>query len=145
MAPQGSHGAIPIDTLHPNQQKFSGHVLLVEDNEINQLVAGEVLDNLGVTFDTAANGRIAVEMAESRDYDLILMDIQMPEMDGYQATERIRSQGIATPIYALSANVMNNEIETASNAGFDGYLTKPLEIEELLSCLRRFLNIVRHI
>ena len=145
MASQGSPGAIPIDTLHPNQQKFSGHVLLVEDNEINQLVAGEVLDNLGVTFDTAANGRIAVEMAESRDYDLILMDIQMPEMDGYQATERIRSQGIATPIYALSANVMNNEIETASNAGFDGYLTKPLEIEELVSCLRRFLSTGSHI
>jgi len=145
MAPQGSPGAIPIDTLHPNQQKFSGRVLLVEDNEINQLVAGEVLDNLGVTFDTAENGRIAVDMAESRNYDLILMDIQMPEMDGYEATERIRSKGIATPIYALSANVMKNEVETASNAGLDGYLTKPLEIDELVSCLKRFLIAGSHI
>ena len=144
-APQLFDGVITKDALQPTQEKFSGHVLLVEDNEINQLVAGEVLDNLGVTFDTAENGRIAVDMAESRNYDLILMDIQMPEMDGYEATERIRSKGIATPIYALSANVMKNEIETASNAGLDGYLTKPLEIDELVSCLQRFLIAGSHI
>jgi signal transduction histidine kinase/ActR/RegA family two-component response regulator len=130
---------VTIDSSQSTQEKFSGHVLLVEDNEINQLVAGEVLDNLGVTFDTAANGRIAVDMAESGAYDLILMDIQMPEMDGYEATEKIRSKGSTTPICALSANVLKNEIETAANAGFDGYLTKPLEVEELITYLKKFL------
>ncbi len=120
--------------------RFAGHVLLVEDNEINQLVAGEVLEGLGVTFDIAGNGKIAVEMVNAQEYDLILMDIQMPEMDGYEATENIRASGKTTPICALSANVMKNEIETARDAGIDAYLTKPLEIEELIDCLQKFLS-----
>ena len=130
----------PASTSEQAGQRFSGHVLLVEDNEINQLVAGEVLDGLGVTFDVAENGKVAVKMVQAREYDLILMDIQMPEMDGYEATEKIRSSGKTTPICALSANVMKNEIDTARDAGIDAYLTKPLEIEELIACLQRFLK-----
>ena len=130
----------PVSDTEQPMPRFTGHVLLVEDNEINQLVAGEVLEGLGVTFDIAGNGKIAVEMVEAKDYDLILMDIQMPEMDGYEATENIRASGKTTPICALSANVMKNEIETARDAGIDAYLTKPLEIEELIDCLKRFLT-----
>lgn len=130
----------PVSDTEQPMPRFAGHVLLVEDNEINQLVAGEVLEGLGVTFDIAENGKIAVEMVNAQDYDLILMDIQMPVMDGYEATEKIRSSGKTTPICALSANVMKNEIETARDAGIDAYLTKPLEIEELIDCLKRFLT-----
>jgi len=118
---------------------FTGHLLLVEDNDINQLVAGEVLKGFGLTYDIADNGKIAVDMVRSTNYDLILMDIQMPVMDGYESTEKIRASGITTPICALSANVMKNEIASAHNAGIDAYLTKPLEIEDLAACLKKFL------
>ena len=115
-------------------------ILITEDERITALDLKMTLEKLGyLVVGSVASGEESIEYARRLKPDLVLMDIQMPEMDGYEATERIRSKGIATPIYALSANVMKNEIETASNAGLDGYLTKPLEIDELVSCLQRFL------
>lgn len=110
-----------------------GRVLVVEDNDINQLVATGMLESLGYEVTTADNGRHALEVLESETFDVILMDCQMPEMDGYEATKRIRglnNRGIAgTPIIALTANAMSGDSEKCIAAGMDDYLAKPFEPE----------------
>lgn len=122
--------------------KLEGHILLVEDNSINQLVSGEMLTSLGLTFDIAQDGKQAVQKVKNAPhYDLILMDVQMPLMDGYQATKTLREQGIATlPIVGLSANAMKEDEQNAFDAGMNGYLTKPIKRNALISTLRQFLN-----
>lgn len=112
-------------------------ILLAEDNRINAMVLGKVLKKWGVEQDVAENGRIALEMAASKSYDYILMDIHMPEMDGFEATKRLRSeQGLnnATPVFALTADItaeQQDEFETY----FNGFLLKPIEKEKLYEAL----------
>lgn len=110
---------------------LGGRVLVVEDNEINQMVALGMLESLGYDVDTADNGRLALEALEDSVYDIILMDCQMPEMDGYEATQRIRKHsnpGVAsTPVIALTANAMSGDAEKCLAAGMDDYLSKPFE------------------
>lgn len=137
----------PSSTLPPrlplfDETKLEGHILLVEDNSINQLVSGEMLTSLGLTFDIAEDGRQAVQKVKNAPhYDLILMDVQMPLMDGYQATQTLRNQGItALPIVGLSANAMKEDEQHAIDAGMNGYLTKPIKRNALISTLRQFLN-----
>jgi two-component system sensor histidine kinase/response regulator len=118
------------------------HVLLVEDNPINQRVAEKMLARLGYQVDTANNGVEATErMARSR-YDVVLMDCQMPEMDGYEATQRIRAmeQRIArTPIVAVTANAMAADRERCLAAGMDDFLSKPLTVKGLEAMLARYV------
>ena len=106
-------------------------VLVVEDNEINQLVAIGMLEGLGFDVSTADNGKYALQALDENTYDLILMDCQMPEMDGYEATGRIRqhenSTVASTPIIALTANAMSGDAEKCISAGMDDYLSKPFE------------------
>ena len=108
-----------------------GKVLVVEDNEINQLVAMGMLESLGYDVDTADNGLLALTALEDSLYDVILMDCQMPEMDGYEATGKIRAHENAEvaniPIIALTANAMSGDAEKCLNAGMDDYLSKPFE------------------
>jgi len=115
------------------QQIDSGRVLVVEDNEVNQMVAMGMLESIGYEVDTADNGVFALEALEESTYDIILMDCQMPEMDGYEATKRIRKhsnkQTAATPIIALTANAMSGDAEKCLAAGMDDYLSKPFEPE----------------
>lgn len=121
----------------------SGHVLLVEDNEINRIVAREMLLAAGHTVTEAFNGLIAVEKAESQRFDLILMDISMPEMDGRAATRAIRaSSGLSadTPIVALTANAMEKEQEAFLSDGMNSILTKPLSRAALLEVLAKYLG-----
>jgi len=117
----------------------SWHILLVDDNPINLKIAGTVLQRHSHTFETAENGLIAVEKAKNNHYDLILMDIQMPDMDGYEATRVIRkwelSQGHYTPIIALTACVLNNEERLCKQAGMDAFLSKPLRVKDLIAKL----------
>lgn len=121
--------------------QYEGHILLVEDNNINQAVAGEMLNLLGVTFDIAEDGQQAVtKIVNSPQYDLVLMDIQMPVMDGYEATRTIRLQGHdKLTICGLSANAMKQDYEKAKEAGMDDYIVKPLKHKLLENLIAKYL------
>lgn len=118
--------------------KFAGrHMLIVEDNEINQLVIEAILDNLGITSDIVSDGKQAVEKVGSGLYDAVLMDCQMPIMDGYEATKRIRKllKYNTIPILALTADVTEEGKNRAAESGFNSHLSKPIIEENLLSAL----------
>ena len=123
------------------QLEYDGHVLLVEDNSINQVVTGEMLRVLGITFDIAENGQQAVtKVINSAHYDLVLMDIQMPVMDGYEATKEIRQQGLLDLIICgLSANAMKEDFVQAKEVGMNEYLTKPLKLVSLEDMFSKYL------
>ena len=121
-------------------QRFAGHVLLVEDNFVNQKVAVRFLERLGCTVEVAGNGAEGVAACKERQFDIVLMDLQMPVMDGMTATRKIRDWEISghTPIIALTANAMTGDRELCEAAGMDGYLTKPIEVERLRNILAKF-------
>jgi signal transduction histidine kinase/CheY-like chemotaxis protein/HPt (histidine-containing phosphotransfer) domain-containing protein len=118
-------------------------ILLVEDNEINLQMTREVLENLGFETATASRGAQAVQMAEQNQYDAILMDIRMPEMDGYEAAKRIRSMKdkMDIPIIALSADAVEGVVEKGKEAGMCSYLIKPLDPAKLIECLRMYIPV----
>jgi two-component system, sensor histidine kinase and response regulator len=122
------------------QQRFHGHVLLVEDNFVNQKVAVRFLERLGCTVEVASHGADGVAACQQRHFDIVLMDLQMPVMDGMTATRRIREWETTghIPIIALTANAMTGDRELCEAAGMDGYLTKPIEVERLRNVLTRF-------
>lgn len=123
-------------------QQFLGHVLLVEDNAINRIVASDMLKEFGVTCDIAVNGQQAVEKVNAGDrYDLVLMDVQMPVMGGYEATEEIRQQGHShLKICGLSANAMRGDFNKALQHGMDHYMTKPIAWDDLEKTLQKYLT-----
>jgi signal transduction histidine kinase/CheY-like chemotaxis protein len=121
------------------------NILLVEDNAFNVIVARDVLESSlqGITIDIAENGEVAVAKVNSNHYDLILMDIQMPEMDGYEATRTIRNRDDSkanVPIIAMTANVMKAEIDRCFKAGMNGYIAKPFDRIELLSSINKIFE-----
>lgn len=122
----------------------SKHVLLVEDNLLNQKFAMAVLKMKGYTWDLAENGKIGVELFEKNEYEAILMDIQMPIMNGITATKKIReiekSTNTHTPIIAITANAMLGDKETCLSAGIDDYLSKPYQMEDLISKMKYLLS-----
>ncbi|MCG8606089.1 response regulator, partial [bacterium] len=116
-------------------------VLLVEDNEDNQKLAVRMLEGLGCRVGVACNGKEAVQVIEKSHYDLVLMDCQMPEMDGFEATVQIRhNEGNQkhTPIIALTANVMEEDRRYCLDVGMDDYLTKPIKKAKLVGCLKHW-------
>ncbi|CAI8765952.1 MULTISPECIES: hybrid sensor histidine kinase/response regulator [Pseudomonas] len=123
-----------LDTQCPLRR---GRVLLVEDNPVNQLVAKGMLGKLGCEVTTAAHGGEALDQLEQRDFDLVLMDCNMPVMDGYEASRQIRRNGRwpQLPIVALTANAMSEERERCRAAGMSDYLAKPFRREELAALL----------
>jgi PAS domain S-box-containing protein len=106
-------------------------VLLVEDNPVNRQFALAVLKSVGAAVTVAVDGSEAVRMAAAGEHDLILMDCQMPVMDGYEATRRIRAAGITTPVIALTANAMEGDRDRCAAAGMDDYLAKPIRPDTL--------------
>lgn len=122
--------------------KFNGSILLAEDNEVNQLVAKDLLGHMGIDVDIANDGVIAVEMAKKCKYDLILMDLQMPNMDGFAATRAIREFNKDIPIIALSAAVMDHDKLQATESGMNGHLSKPIEEKALKVVLKKYLEVV---
>jgi len=123
-------------------QQLTGHLLLVEDNAMNQLVAVGILERAGATIDVANNGEEAVRMLRAAPdaYRLVLMDVQMPVMDGYTATRIIRQElGLKLPILAMTAGVMESERADCLAAGMDDFIPKPLDIDEMMQTLERYL------
>lgn len=113
-------------------------VLLVEDSPENQFLVQKFLEKVGIVIDIASNGLEGIEFAQNRHYDLILMDIQMPVLDGYDATSRLRASGYTKPIVALTAHALKAERERCLSIGFDDYFTKPIKRQELLKGVARF-------
>ncbi|MDP3233149.1 MAG: ATP-binding protein [Myxococcales bacterium] len=130
-------GSLPVASLAPPLSTLK--VLVADDNPINEKVALKLLEHLGVKADVARNGQEAVELATHAPYDLILMDLQMPEMDGLEATRLLRQRlGATAPrIVAMTANAMAEDRASALEAGCDGFLAKPVRLEELTRVLSR--------
>lgn len=115
-------------------------ILLVEDNEINQEIAKALLLHMGVEVDVANNGLEAIEAVRKKEYDLIFMDIQMPEMDGLTATREIRALGIEIPIMAMTAHSQESDRESSFSAGMNGHFTKPLDPDVLAQALSTWIK-----
>lgn len=138
--PQSADGVTALGTALPPDEAESGRLLLAEDNVINQMVAVALLTKAGYQVDTARNGVEAVRAAASQQYDAILMDCQMPQMNGYEATAAIRHQEGAsrnTPIIALTAGARGEDRARCLAAGMDEYLSKPLHKGPLLNMIRQ--------
>jgi CheY-like chemotaxis protein len=126
----------------PSQPIFRARVLIVEDNAVNQMVAARLLEKLGCRVDVAANGREAVEMVGLLPYDAIFMDCQMPEMDGFEATQEIRRRegsSVHRLIIAMTANAMQGDRKRCLDAGMDDYVSKPMRKADLTEALERHL------
>ncbi|SFR56903.1 response regulator [Thiomicrospira sp. ALE5] len=137
-AEQKTHLNTPLK--HTESTQLEGRVLLVEDNEINQEVAASMLAYLGLSVEIADHGQIAVEKVQQQNYDVILMDIQMPVMDGYQACRAIRQFNTTTPIIALSAAAMIEDKNKALAAGMNDHLAKPIIPHDLYKVLSEYLK-----
>jgi signal transduction histidine kinase/DNA-binding response OmpR family regulator len=136
-----------LEERYQSQQvpMLQGRVLLVDDEPINRKVARAILEKLGLETETALNGRKAVELLEKSHYDVVLMDLQMPEMDGYEATEYIRSREGGTPegrvtIIAMTANALESTRAKCLAVGMDDYISKPIKPEALAERLRPYLG-----
>ncbi len=134
----------PTEDKTPRFSEYNVRILLVEDNSTNQMVALGILMNLGLSVDVAANGQEAFEAFTTAPYDLVFMDLQMPEMDGFEATSRIRSFESTTgrhavPIIAMTAHAMTGDREKCLAAGMDSYVTKPIDPGILAEELAKWL------
>ena len=116
-----------------------GRILVAEDSLVSQKLMHTILNKLGVTCEIVDNGKKAVDAALSTSFDIIFMDMQMPEMNGYEAVRTLRTLGLKTPIVALTANAMKGDDEKCINAGCDKYLAKPVDKEKLIELIHQYL------
>ncbi len=130
----GSEQPAPAVTSHPPSARPM-RILVAEDNPVNQKVAHSMLKRLGHAVDLVNNGREALDAAKSSSYDAILMDCQMPEMDGLEATRRIREEGLTTQIIAITANAFAEDRQRCLAAGMDAYMPKPITLDRLRELL----------
>lgn len=129
--------------IHRDLANIAGaRVLLVEDNEINQQIAQKLLEDVGLAVTIANNGLIALQILEQESFDLIFMDVQMPEMDGYEATRRIRLHDTnrLLPIVSMTAHAMSGDRDKCIEAGMDDHIAKPIELKELYAALIRWIK-----
>ncbi len=127
----------------PAEPRPSRHLLLVEDNAVSRMIAQRQVEAMGYRVDLAENGLEALEAVERKDYDAVLMDCQMPELDGYEATRRLRQREVGsqhTPVIAVTAHAMEGDREKCLAAGMDDYLAKPFREKELAAILARWLD-----
>jgi CheY-like chemotaxis protein len=115
-------------------------ILLVDDDEMNCFFGSKLLKTLGVQVETAESGKDALNSIQTQPFDLVFMDVRMPEMDGYETTRRIRADGNFSnlPVIALTAHAITGERERCLAAGMNDYLTKPFEIEQLQKVIEQF-------
>jgi CheY-like chemotaxis protein len=118
-----------------------GRILLVDDNHVNRQVGRELLENSGLSVDVASNGREAVEAFSSESYDLVLMDLHMPEMDGYEAASLLRQKQPDIPVIAMTASAMQEVKNGVMEAGFSGYLAKPIDPEQFYSAIGKAMGV----
>jgi len=140
--PHGERRVVTADVLSETRYHARPRVLLVEDNEVNQRVAARMLERLGCVVDLATNGIEALAALASARYRLVLMDCQMPKMDGYEAVRRLRAEpgpNRDVPVVALTANAMPGDEARCLQAGMTGYLAKPMRLDDLKAVLRRWL------
>jgi CheY-like chemotaxis protein len=147
--PETSRIAKRLDQETDSLEHIQGaHVLLVEDNEINQQVAREILEGAGLNVTVATNGQEGVDAVKESNYDVVLMDVQMPVMDGYTATKTIRkwesgmrNKGEAQlPIIAMTAHAMAGDEDKSLQAGMNGHVTKPIDPDQLFSTLQKWIK-----
>ena len=140
--PHAGHAAVrDVDAI---QGILGARVLLAEDNAINRQVASELLEGLGLVVTSAVDGMDALAKFAGQAFDLVLMDVQMPNMDGYEASRRIRAEGGRVPIIALTAHAMTGDRERCLSAGMDDYLTKPIDPDALFAMLVKWVRPGRH-
>jgi CheY-like chemotaxis protein len=138
-------GAAPSVEAVDGGDEHTLRVLAAEDIPTNQLVLRTIMETFGVDLDVVDNGKLAVDAWRAGDYDLILMDIQMPEMDGIAATRAIRAAEAAEgkpriPIIAVSANAMAHQVKDYMEAGMDGHVAKPIELTKLHAAIEKALT-----
>ena len=130
------------DINKTEQKRFCGNVLVVENVKTNQVFMKAMLEKTGLQAAIAGDGAEAVSKALEQSFDIIFMDIQMPNVDGYEATRILRSKGVKTPIIALTAGVMKDDKEKCIQAGCDDYLSKPVIYSKLVATISKYLGIV---
>ena len=135
------------ESVEESEKRYTGRILLAEDNELNQEIAVAILDSAGFTTEVAANGQIAVEMLRNSEpgyYQLVLMDVRMPVLDGYEATKIIRKfdkkELAEVPIIAMTANAFEEDRQEALRCGMNGHLAKPIDVEALFNTLDKILK-----
>ncbi|MFN0103177.1 MAG: response regulator [Bryobacteraceae bacterium] len=130
---------VPAPMLPP--ARLSGHVLIAEDNAVNQVLAQRLVGALGLTAEVVPNGAAALDALAARDFRLVLMDCQMPGMDGYEATRRLRQSSATAkiPVVAMTANAMKGDRELCLAAGMNDYVSKPIRLDRLREVLARYL------
>ncbi|MYM22004.1 response regulator [Duganella sp. FT135W] len=138
LAPQQPDGAAPSA---PSTPALDGvRILLVEDNPVNQNVARGILEQARAQVAVADHGQLALDLLRAGDYDVVLMDVQMPVMDGFTATRKIRSElGLSLPVIAMTAGVMESEREQCTSAGMDDFIAKPIDVEQMFAILARYV------
>ena len=130
---------VDIPKEETNKLRFSGHVLVAEDVKTNQMLIELLLGRMGLEVTIVQDGAEAIQKALSRSFDLILMDIQMPNMDGHEATKILRKEGIRTPIVALTAGAMRDDDKKCIEAGCSDYLSKPVKRAKLIELIEKYL------
>ncbi|MBD1581985.1 response regulator [Pseudoalteromonas sp. S16_S37] len=130
-----------IGTVKQLPELLTGHVLLAEDNDVNLVVVSAMLVKLGLEVSTAKDGLLALELLKQRHFDLVLMDVNMPNLDGLETAKRIRQMNEFRhlPIIAFTANIFSEDINTCFNAGMDDFISKPVKLEKLKEVLARWL------
>lgn len=127
-----------------SEKQLAGNVLVVDDNEINRFFMRKLLSRWGITVDFAENGEIAVSKVQTNNYDMVLMDVHMPVLNGTEATEIIRNHNNgkfkALPIIALTASILQEDVDEIFASGMDDYISKPFNHEELYKKLSDILN-----
>jgi CheY-like chemotaxis protein len=135
--------ARPRDVSHARRVDRPTMVLLAEDNLVNQRVAAKMLDRLGVAYHVRGDGEAALEAILSHRYDMVLMDVQMPRLDGLEATRRLRAREAQDglqhlPVVAMTAHALDGDRDKCLEAGMDDYLSKPVQLGELERLVRRW-------
>jgi signal transduction histidine kinase/ActR/RegA family two-component response regulator len=128
-----------LDRIEKGNEMFNGKILVAEDNPSNQKLITILLQKMGLEVTISDDGQKAVEKCAEESFDLILMDMQMPNMNGYDATRQLRSQGLETPIIAVTANAMMGDEEKCLDAGCDGYISKPIDRNRLSEVIGQYI------
>jgi len=115
-------------------------ILIADDNEHNRYIARFLLEDAGHQVEQVENGEDAVKVAQQGAFDLVLMDIQMPGMDGIEATKQLKGSGLTIPIVALTAKAMRGDREEILEAGCDGYISKPFEVEQFVAEVEKYIT-----